>query len=346
LGAWQVPFSVAAGSEASRAVWSEEGTLGHRVAGMFGPAWWRHLASYPVEVLIYLLPWSIFLFWYFRPSSRRPVAAMWPQVGFLLACSAVAFPSCWLVTDARPRHVMSLFPSLACLIAAAIDRSCFDPSRPQWDRGFRFFLLAMAGTAALLGAAIAILGLYPALPHLAALLPPSRSTAAWGAGMLALAAVCAWAWRGSRPIHAAAGLASVAAMLAGSFVVVGIDHLVRISDDLESQVEHLKADVLRGERLVSFGPLFHKFTFYYQDPIEIVPWPKTRLAAEPPWQYFCFMAHLERTHGKLPFAWERVAVLHCDRARERGINHVCVGRRMAQSSEAKSPPAHGPSRQP
>jgi len=345
LGAWQVPFSLAVGSEASRAVWSEEGTLGHRVAGLFGPAWWRHLASYPVEVLVYLLPWSVFLFWYFRPSSRRSVAAIWPQVGFLLTCSAVAFPSCWLVTDARPRHVMSLFPCLACLIAVAIDRSCFDPRRPQWDRGFRVFLAAMAGTAALLGAAMAILGLHPIWPLIAAFLPPSRSTAVWGIGMLGLAAVCAGACRGSRPIHAAAGLAAVAGMLAGSFVVVGIDHLVRISDDLSSQIEHLKADIPRGERLVSFGPLFHKFTFYYQDPIEIVPWPKGRPAGEPAWRYFSFMTHRERDPGRLPFVWERVAVLHCDRAGESGVNHVCVGRRIAQSSEATETPGHEPVRE-
>lgn len=345
LGAWQVPFSLAAGSEATRAVWSEEGTLGHRVAGMLGPAWWRHLASYPAEVFFYLMPWSVFLFWYFRTGSRGSLAAIWPQVGFLLVCAAVMFPSCWLVTDARPRHVMSLLPCLACLIAVAIDRSCFDPSRPQWDRGFRAFLAAMAGTAAFLGAFLVISGLYPIWPQVAAFLPPSCATAAWGAGMLGLAAVCAGACRGWRPIHAAAGLVAVAAMLAGSFVVVGIDHLVRISDDLPLQVEHLKADVLRGERLVSLGPLFHKFTFYYRDPIEIVPWPKGQLANEPTWEYFCFMTHHERTHEKLPFAWQRVAVLYCDRAGESGVNHVCVGRRIVPSSKAKTAPRHEPARE-
>jgi 4-amino-4-deoxy-L-arabinose transferase-like glycosyltransferase len=72
LGAWQIPFGLAAGSEASAAVWSEEGTLGARLGGIFGRIWWRHLAVYPVEVFGYLLPWSVFLFAVFRPS-------LWPK---------------------------------------------------------------------------------------------------------------------------------------------------------------------------------------------------------------------------------------------------------------------------
>lgn len=71
LGAWQGPFSLAAGGEASAAVWSEEGTLDKRVAGLFGTMWWRHVATYPVEVFAYLLPWSVFLFAVFRPSLWR-----------------------------------------------------------------------------------------------------------------------------------------------------------------------------------------------------------------------------------------------------------------------------------
>ena len=338
LGAWQVPFSLATGSQATAAVWSEEGTLGQRIAGMFGPAWWRHLATYPAEVLLYLLPWSVFLFWYLRPISRRSLAAIWPQVGFLWVCLAVALPSCWLVTETRPRHVMSLYPGLACLIAAAIDRSCFDPPTAQWDRGFRWFLVAMAAVSAFVGGLMVIAGLYPVAPWIAVLLPPSCSTAGCGLAILALAAICVWAWRGSGPMRAAAGITAVVAVLGGSFGVVGIDHLARIADDLESQVARLKADVVRGERLVSFGPLFHKFTFYYQDPIAIVPWPEADFTVDPPWLYFCFMAYQEGIHGKLPFAWEKVALLYCDRAREKGVNNVCVGRRTGGIPESAAPP--------
>jgi hypothetical protein len=103
-------------------------------------------------------------------------------------------------------------------------------------------------------------------------------------------------------------------------------------------VARLKADVVRGERLVSFGPLFHKFTFHYRDAIEIVPWPEADFAADPPWEYFCFLAYRERVHGKLPFAWEKVAVVYCDRGREKGANHVYVGRRVGRKSETAPSP--------
>jgi hypothetical protein len=351
LGAWQIPFSLAAGSGASAAVWSEEGTLGDRLAGIFGKIWWRHLATYPVEVFAYLLPWSVFLFAVFRPSLWRREAkgsGVSFHVGgktdgcattadadmekdsrpllLLVAYVAIAFPTCWLVTDARPRHLMAIYPAVACLIAAVIDRSCFDRSAPRWDWGFRWFLAVEGALGVLLGLAVLIAGICPAVARVTVVLSPSWSTAACGAAIVALGAVCFWTWAGFGPTRAAAGIAAVGATLALGFVVLAIDHFGRIADDLEAQVARLKSDILRGERLVSFAPLFHKFTFYYEDPIELLPWPTGKLPEEPTWQYFAFMSRETRIRGKLPFAWEEVAAVYCDRAREKGQNIVYIGR--------------------
>jgi hypothetical protein len=127
-------------------------------------------------------------------------------------------------------------------------------------------------------------------------------------------------------------------MLALGFVVLGINHLARIAGDLDADVARLKAGVLRGERLVSFEPLFHKFIFYYQDPIEVLPWPAADFTAEPPWRYFAFMEKEGRLHEELPFAWEEVAVICCDHVKQKGENLVHVGRLKGRPSPTKSPP--------
>jgi len=325
LGAWQVPFSLNAGANATAAVWSEEGTIGNRLAGIFAAMWWRHLASYPAEVLLYLLPWSVFLFWYLRSGSWRSQAAMAPQAGFLAVYLAIAFASCWLVTEARPRHLMAVYPAVACLIGLAIDRSCFSRDSQTWDGGFRWFLMIVGAICLLLGAAVATAGFGLAPVRLSAVLPSSWSTVACGTTAVLLAAVCLWAQAGRGSIRAAVGIAAVGATLGISFATLGVGHFSRLSDDLELQVARLKTDVVRGQRLVSLGPLFHKFTFYYQDPIEIVPWPDDA-AKKPPGGFFCFMEREAALRGKLPFAWQEVAVLYCDRAKQKGINIVHVGR--------------------
>ena len=69
--------------------------------------------------------------------------------------------------------------------------------------------------------------------------------------------------------------------------------------------------MLEGHRLVSFGPLCSRFTFSYQDPIEILPWPEAGPPKDPEWQYFAFMERERRIHGDLPFAWEEVAAIPC-----------------------------------
>ena len=320
LGAWQIPFSLRAGSNATIAIWSEEGTFGSRLAGVLGTSWWRHAAVYPLEVFLHLLPWSVFLFWFLRPGSWRSRAAIDQHAAFLAVYLAIAFPTCWLTADARPRHLMAAYPAVACLIALAIDRSCFSRS---WDRGFRWFLAVAGVLSILLGAGVAALGFSLATPRFNALVTPSAATAACGLAMCVLGAVGFWTRTGDAPARAAAGVGAVAATLGLGFVVLGIDHLARISDDLEPQVARLKSDVLRGQRLVSLGPLFHRFTFYYRDPIEIVPWPEDASAA--PSDYFCFMKNEAARHGKTPWTWQEVAVLYCDRTGQEGANvvHVC-----------------------
>jgi 4-amino-4-deoxy-L-arabinose transferase-like glycosyltransferase len=332
LSAWQIPFSMAVGGHATLAVWSEDGVLSSRLAGLFGPVWWRHLASFPLEVGAYLLPWSVFLLPLARRSVWKSMSAAQPMVLFLSIFLMVAFPTCWLVTEARPRHLMAIFPSVACLIAVVLDRRYFAVAAPKHVGMVSWFLLLMGVAAALAGLIATAATVFPGVPWIDSFLTPSWSTAVCGVAVWVLAAIAFWARARLDPARLVAGLSAVAAMLGIGFVVVGIDHHARIGDDLESDVTRLKVFVLEGQPLVSFGPLFHKFTFYYQDPIEMLSWPKTRQPPLPVGQVFCFMDRERLIHGKLKFAWEEVTTIACDRTKEHCVNLVHVGRVVARPS--------------
>ncbi len=339
VGAWQIPFSIRTDARAAIAVWSEQGSLGNRVEGLLGLKWWGHLASYPVEVFLYLLPWSVLLLPWLRPRAwksascdGRPkgtVPSLWPpatQVGtfpFLLVFLAVAMPTCWLVTSSRPRHVMAIYPSVACLIAAVIDRSCFRPAAQRQDGGLRGFLRAAGVAAGGLGAAAVAAGLGTRLPWVAAFFPVSWITVGYGAAVLSLGAIAWWAQVRSSPARCAVGIASTAAALGLTSIVIDVDYRARFVPDPEPEIVRLKTSVLAGQRLVSFGPISNRFTFCYQDPIEILPWPEAGPPRDPEWQYFAFMEKERWMHGDLPFAWENVATIPCTTAE---ANHLHVGR--------------------
>jgi 4-amino-4-deoxy-L-arabinose transferase-like glycosyltransferase len=82
--------------------------------------------------------------------------------------------------------------------------------------------------------------------------------------------------------------------------------------------------------LVSFGPVHSLFLYYYRDPIEERPWPSTpESAADVTW--FCF-DRWGACRPNLPFAWEEVAVINCDRY-QCATPECCVvvGRRLPAS---------------
>ena len=61
LGAWQIPFTLAVGREATAEIWSEGGFISVRLATILTKALFVHIARYPFEVFAYLAPWSVLL---------------------------------------------------------------------------------------------------------------------------------------------------------------------------------------------------------------------------------------------------------------------------------------------
>lgn len=114
------------------------------------------------------------------------------------------------------------------------------------------------------------------------------------------------------------------------------------SNDLAPVIAKLRKQFPPGTRLVSFGPIAHRFAYFYGDTIPQVDWPEHADELTPGITYFCFDLHLGdsnwfrsdgrgrrwgKTSGMLPFAWEPVMAVPCDPMRRTSADMtVIVGR--------------------
>ena len=329
LGAWQIPFTLAAGREATAAIWSEGGFLSTRLAGTLTRALVDHMAWYPLEVFAYLAPWSVFLLVLASGKVRRSLVSRSPQAVFPATFVLLAFGTCWLVPGTRPRHLMSLYPCVACLIATVIDRCLAAPAADPWNVFLRRFVAVLGIVAALVGIAGAAAGIGAELPRIGSLLPPSPATLAYAAAMFVFAAVCLWARRPGGSARTVIGLTTAAAALGLSYTAIGLNHWIQKTGDPQPQIAWLQRSVLCGQRLVSFGAMPSRFTFFYRDPIEILPWPDAAKPLDAELRYFCFVKDQAAAAAKLPFRWEQVALIWCERSKDDTTHNVIVvGRRV------------------
>ena len=212
IGAWQIPFLMRAGLEATLKVWSEEGNLFDRIRDILGGALPSHMVTYPVQLLLYVFPWSVMLSVFASRRFRQSLRAESPHVTFLAVWFLVVFPTCWLVPGARARYLMSVYPCLACLVGLAIQR-CGEPGAADGWRKLWMRLLGMlaVGMAAMGAAALAV-GVYD-LAAEAKLLPPAFVTIAYGLICLGLAAACFRTRHATAPLLQTMGVFSAALFL-------------------------------------------------------------------------------------------------------------------------------------
>jgi hypothetical protein len=105
------------------------------------------------------------------------------------------------------------------------------------------------------------------------------------------------------------------------------------SEETARQVDELKSQLPADARdhLVSVGRVHHLFAYYYRDPIRVLPPQDLRKSARGDWEYFCF-DQLGPDGPELPFPWERVAVISCERNRVKNPQQlVIVGRRLTET---------------
>jgi 4-amino-4-deoxy-L-arabinose transferase-like glycosyltransferase len=325
LGAWQVPYYRALGWSGVKQTWASD--TGLRFLAQSWGSFARHLAQYPAEVLGCTLPWSPLLFFFASRRLRRALDAASGPVLFLTVCLAVTFPTCWLVPGARGRYFMPLYPCLVVLAGVVVQR-CAEADlgsalRRAWNAYVMTWALLALGAAALVAGAT--FAHFPRGRHFLPLCQPPAFAAVYALAGVALAALMAWSCRG--PHRVGVAVLALASFFGLSSAGVVVNDQVRKSVDARPAMAALKGRLPAGEQIVSFGPVHSLFLYYYRDRIEERAWPATPECAAGV-TYFCF----DRYGGfrpNLPFAWEEVAAINCDRyRRDLPECHVVVGRRL------------------
>jgi 4-amino-4-deoxy-L-arabinose transferase-like glycosyltransferase len=330
VGSWQVPFVCALGWPAVRSVWGSD------VGLRFQDTSWQtivlHLLRYPLEVFGCTLPWSPVLLGYLSRRLRAALAGGADPAFFLWTCVLVTFPTCWLPPGAQSRYFMPLYPCLAILIGLAVQRGLEAPAGCLLEKGLRAFLgsgaVGMAGAAALVALAARGNGHLPRLFHQSAGFTVFYVAA--GSVLAVLAARGAWRSRAREARYSAClpGLLALPVFVGLSMTGLVLNDHIRKSVDSAPQVAWVKTFVPPGRSLVSFGPLHSLFLYSYRDAVEQRPWPVWGRDDGEGIDYFCFDRY-GHEWPLLPFAWEVVGVVNCDRyVAEETMCVVVVGRRV------------------
>ncbi len=329
---WQVPFALAVGPEDAWRVWTEEGNLGSR----FHVESWSHALAhwgeFPLEVFGALLPWSFLLpvaatrwFWQSTGTAR-------PMAVFVVTAFAVAFPTCWLPLESRPRYLMALFPCVALLVGLIVQRSSEAEQIGWWRRSWDNYLAT--GIALVLAAPLAVWGIYWFGPARLRELLQSNSLlllACYTAAALAAAGLAHWSRSRSLQWRQSLGMLSLAGFMGLSYTGIVVNVQVHTSNDPMAKVASIRAALPPGERLVSFGRVHHLFAYYYQEPIELNELVGNVAPAETDAQYFCFSVDPGFETPAIPFAWQQLAEVSCERAQSDNPRaKVVVGRRITE----------------
>ena len=329
LGAWQFPFYEKLGWTAVRSVWS--GDVGLRFEEISPGIIAAHLATYPIEVLACLLPWSLLSPAYLWPQFRKTIGSAGPLVAFAVCAWLVALPTCWFVPNAKPRYLMPVYPLAAPLVGLVIQRvfEAGAQSVAMVRLGWRMFLGGAIASIAV-GAAVVAFVSWFGVPHVTQLAQP-----AWFAGIYLTAAVATVVilLRGRNnwsPKTGAIAVVTLSAFLGLTVSGVAVNSTMSTDPHSDSQVAQLKQRLPADAHLVSFGQVETIFSYYWRDKIDVVNQHLPTRAGDLPsdCNYFCFNSNNDKS-PRLPFPWRVEATINCDRTNDDPVGKVViVGRRV------------------
>lgn len=351
VGVWAVPFWAATDWQSVKDIWT--GLVLDRITwgGLF-----KHLAEYPVETFACLLPWSIFLIQLWNREFRKSLGPYRVPLGFAVVALCVTFPSVWLVTGARGRYFMPLYGIASIPMGIVIWQSLIAQTGSWGARGWWRFarFIAITGSGAVVVVALGQMG----VPELEAV----KQKPYWGsvaiAGTLALTLIlirqCWVAGKFQRMARSKTNsdvvesqklamrsfivTSALVAWMVGSF---GISLNYQHGDHLRGSVASLRQQLPSPTALVSFGPIHHRFEYYWHQSIPQVAWPLEIRQTDPSLDYFCFDYHVRdnaefrhsgrgrtwtTTPSTLPFDWEEVARIPLEREYTNSSRWVIIGR--------------------
>lgn len=336
VGLWWGLFYLATDWNTAIAVWSKTVTERFGASGYL-----KHWATFPAETWGCLLPWSALLLGFLWPGVRRALGKMPDQIVFCLVALPLPYLSLLMATFARGRYFMPLYPLIAIVIGWVVERCVASEPASIARRGWGRFLVGMSLVAIGLSATLLVASVSN-IDRLANLQLPVALAMAMVVAALLLSATLLWARRNPRPIAAQVAVLSIAAFLGLAYAGPMINIVKRDANDMTQIVNQIKSQLPPNETLVSLGPVFHRFAWYYGQPIEERKWPVQIEELSPDTEYFCFDwcrgdtperrvqsrgILYELVPGTLPFQWEKVAFIPCDPSQtDRPKNGVFIGR--------------------
>ena len=347
VGAWQIPFYMQTQWDDVVAIWL--GLASDRVA-MDGLL--QHLAAYPVETLICLLPWSILLMQLIYAPLRRSLKTHSNQLLFLLLPVFVTYPSVWFSIGARGRYFMPLYPCIAVVIGMIVQHTVQAAESSGVRRGWNRFLSFCATLAVGLAITVAVAWFVPSLADL-----QQSIAATFFVIVLTCSAAAIMFWARRDVTRALPAVYSLIVFLGVAYTGVAVSARAKSRADLDDMVTTARKVLPSDQDLVSFGAISHRFCYYYRDPISQLPWPEDSQQLPENIEYFCFQKRpgdtpelrLEgrgrswsTTSGTLPFRWEEAARVSCESRIGKNQNaYVVIGRiireptRVAAEKETK-----------
>jgi 4-amino-4-deoxy-L-arabinose transferase-like glycosyltransferase len=320
-GAWQIPFLVQIGLEGAGKMYVND--VGHRFLGADWPLFFQHLAEYPFEILICVLPWSGLLIVWCNRAFRMTQGQARPHALFLAICLAVALPTVWLPPDSRPRYLMCLFPCLALLVGIAADRVARTRSSADWRIVWPLFVRCSA--LAMVGSVVFVLVI--SLGDFKSWLKQTPATAVLFAAAGTIIAALAW-WSPARQttLRRRIAVLAIAGFVAMSYDTVVINAFRGTTVDTVGAIARVKQRIPPGTKLVSIGQTHHMFVYLYHQHVPAISFPTSPEDVEDV-EYFCFDAHRTKAE-ELPFKWEPIGEVNCDRHNLPNIRwRVVVARR-------------------
>ena len=333
VAAWQIPFTLETSLSDSWQIYF------WNVANRFGERYWLpvigHWISYPLEVLFgSLAPWSLLLAPLASRRFRATLGALTPHTQFLALCCLFALVFVWFPPGSRTRYYMPLYPCYALLVGVVMERLTADG-----DAAAEWYWLAFRNLVTVVAAicGVAILAVSLAWPNALAALPWSWALA-YGTLCTVVVVVMLRSghWAAERSLQA--GVWAAALFLGVTYAGPWLTVQGRRCEDVAASVAALREELPPGSRLVSFGQLMHTFLFYYPETIDRFELPET--LAEVPADLEYFSIHTYKTEPpELPFAWEQIAVVSCDRfQRPVPQDRIYVGRRIAPTTASTDEP--------
>lgn len=328
-GSWQIPCLLMVGDQAASYFTME---LGSRFEDRSLATFVEHLLLFPLNVLGSLLPWSFLLLAYLVPDVRQSVAGgegrKGTMVRFLTLSILVTFPMVWLPPGGRTRYFMPLFPLFAVLIGGALEQLTEYALAKGWSRQWKQMML-MAGTLGTL-VAVGFLGLSLLQPdglH-PMLRPPAEIGAASAIAIIGFCVLSVMAGLALSPGRVQMVTFTTACVLGIGFAGPYLQGRMAVSEDIEPSMVDVRRKVPPIKPFVSLGILHHKFAFVYPQRIPVVAWPKEASDLPADVEYFCFHKNDDEPI-MLPFNWELLAVVNCDRNQsENPLDRVIVGRKI------------------